>query len=404
MNNIQILILAGVIFVILVTLIYYWYQDAKFKKRVEDNFNQKTYDVLNDSQDIILDGQDMSSIKKEKPVITKDIHDTAPKINAGRAVDLAGNELPLEQVESKLFNDGILEQVETVVKQDLLDIPEDSMEAFFVKLDQIPFDYKLAGVSKELDLLIDVVLESPKKMKLLPSVEQYTQKSCRYYIMEKNKEWYEYESGKKYNVEAFRLRVPLIDKEGIINKIQVENIYAELYRFVMQNNAHIRSSDYETQLNNIQTQLKTLKDIELVLELYLITKEELSFNKLNKLLIDCQLVNRGNKYYFEQDGDVLFVVADEKGNPLNSTKSFNKLSIVSYLHLHQNPMQLLDSLFDFSESFMMKIEARMLSTNHQVMGQREYEQLVAYVKNYVNSTVKKNIRLGSDLIKRIFTK
>ncbi len=395
MNNIQMLIFAGVMIIILITLFYYWYQDAKFRKKVEDNFNQKTSDVLNSNQEMILDGEDANLIKKEKPLLVKDIN-RVTKHSSGKKVDLTGSIIEHDTIDDK--KPALNQHNEQLIDE----IPEDSVEAFFYELDQIPFDYELAGIVKELDLLINIVLESPKKIKTLPAIEQYTDKEYRYYVLDKDNEWYEYEVGKKYIIHALKLKVQLIDKNGVTNKAQLENICSELYDFAINHNGHIQYSNYEQHLSLIQAKLKTLNNIELVLELYLLTKEPVPFNKLNRLLTDLNLVNQGGKYCFINNDDVLFTIADEHGNPLSSINSYSKLSIISHLHLIKDPMLMLDYLFDFAEAFMMNIESRMLTTNQHVMNQKEYDQLNNYVKNYVNSAKKKNIILGGDLIKRIF--
>ena len=60
-----------------------------------------------------------------------------------------------------------------------------------------------------------------------------------------------------------------------------------------------------------------------------------------------------------------------------------------------------DKIFDFAELFMSHFESRLLSTNKQILGQKEYDQLYNYIKNYTDGAQKKQIELGSALIKRV---
>jgi uncharacterized protein YneF (UPF0154 family) len=48
MNQIQIAIIGVVACIVLVIIGYYIYQENKFKKMIENNFNQATGDALND--------------------------------------------------------------------------------------------------------------------------------------------------------------------------------------------------------------------------------------------------------------------------------------------------------------------------------------------------------------------
>ena len=57
MNQIQIAIIGVVACIVLIIIGYYIYQENKFKKMIENNFNQATGDALNDSQGVVFENQ-----------------------------------------------------------------------------------------------------------------------------------------------------------------------------------------------------------------------------------------------------------------------------------------------------------------------------------------------------------
>ena len=98
----------------------------------------------------------------------------------------------------------------------------------------------------------------------------------------------------------------------------------------------------------------------------------------------------------------MFTIGNESQNSLDTHDEFSTLSIVAPLHLHENPLYIVDKIFDLGERFMAKFESRILTSNKQVLGQREYDQLLTFIKNYVDSAKKKQIKLGGELIRRLF--
>lgn len=390
MNPIQIAIIAFVVIVILLTLGYYWYDDAKFKKKVEDNFNQATKDVLTDNNKATIFDSIDSNASNIPPIMQKDV---APKRSASVDPILDGAAPELD----------ILEEVVLApipAPAPVIEVPEDSLEAFFVKLDKIDFNYA-NEVKDEYDLVVDIVFEEPKKLKILPEVTQFTHKSFEFYILEKDNVWQIYEKGKKYYAKAIKLVVQLVDKDGIISQAQIENIYNELYKFVINNDAHIRCSDYETAIRQIQEQIKLLGNIELVLELYLLTKERLSYAALGKFLNNNGFVDNQGVYDYVENNQSVFSISSENQAPLQLNGEYTTFAIVAKLHLHEKPLLVLDQIFDIGEKFMGEFESRILTTNKQVIGQREYDQLYTYVKNYADSAQKKQVRLGGVLIRRL---
>ncbi len=394
MNPIQIGIIAFVVIVILLTLAYYWYDDIKFKRKVEDNFNQATRDVLNEDQSVVLDGFEHGSEGIPNKILQKDI-----ELGDSSSSDPL---LGFQKVETKVVATTPTAEEEFVEPQSDEPVPEDSAEAFFVKLDKIEFDYKGLEIKRDLDLIVDIVFEDSSKLKILPEITQFTHKHFVFYVLDKDNIWSEFEKGKKYVAKALKLVVQLVDKEGIISQAQIANIYNELHKFVISHGAHIRCSNYQLKIERIQEQIKLFKNIELVLELYLLTREKISTRMLSKFLIGEGLVDNQGIFIFSDNNIPLFTISAEDGRELEAGNEYNKLGIVSKLHLHSNPIAVVDKIFDFGERFMTQFESRMLSTNQQVLTQREFDQLYNYVKNYKDSAEKKQIKLGSSLIKRIF--
>ncbi len=379
MNPIQIAIIAFVVIVILLTLGYYWYDDARFKKRVENNFNQATKDILIDeNKATVLDGIDSNSNSIDK------LQEFMPK-------DIFGDEIPKFD---SLMSDHIVHQI-------IEEVPEDSVEAFFVKLDGIEFSYADC-VNKNLDLVVDIVFEETRKLKVLPEIGQFTHKQFVFYVLDRDNQWQIFEKGNKYYAKALKLVVQIVDKDGIISHAQIANIYQELHKFVLNNDAHIRVSDYKQIINDIQEQIKDLNSIELVLELYLITKTKERYSVLSEFFISNGLQANSGLFSLVKDNQILFTIANENHNALDAHGDFSILSIVALLHLHENPLYVVDKIFDLGERFMAEFESRILTSNKQVLGQKEYDQLLTFIKGYVDSANKKQIKLGSELIHRLF--
>ena len=379
MNPIQIAIIAFVVIVILLTLGYYWYDDARFKKRVENNFNQATKDILIDeNKATVLDSIDSNSnpIDTPKEFMPKDIFD---------------DEIPrFDPLMDEPITHPVVEEV-----------PEDSVEAFFVKFDSIDFSYA-DYVNKNLDLVVDIIFEETRKLKVLPEIGQFTHKQFVFYVLDKDNQWQVFEKGNKYYAKALKLVVQIVDKDGIISQAQIANIYQELHKFVLNNDAHIRLSDYEQIINAVQEQIKQLNSIELVLELYLLTKTREHYSVLSEFFTSNGLQSNSGLFSLVENNQILFTIGNESQNSLDTNGEFSTLSIVAPLHLHEKPLYIVDKIFDLGERFMAKFESRILTSNKQVLGQKEYDQLLTFIKNYVDSAKKKQIELGGELIRRLF--
>lgn len=388
MNPIQLAIIAVVVILIIGTVGYYWYQEVKFKRMVEHNFNQATNDVITDENTaVIMDGVNYADLQHQqaKPILVKDKH-------------------PLDSREAQPVDKLFAESADTQAVIDPISdslIPEDSAEAFFVKIDRLAFPF-LHQVNSELDFIIDIVFEEPVKLKVLPEITQFTHKPFIFYVLGRDNQWQVFEKGSKYNAQALKLVVELIDKEGIISQAQIANIYNELYKFVLQNHAHIRQSNYEASISQIQHQIKHLANIELNLNLYLVTRDKLSYTELNKSLEQTGLRENKGKFEFINNDQLIYTIANESGNALDHGGQYNLLSINANLHLQSEPLTVVDKIFDFAERFMQQFESRLLTANKQIFGQKDYEALNRYVTNYVATAAKNGVVLGGPLLKRLF--
>lgn len=378
MNSIQLAIVVAVILMIIIIVGYYWYQEAKFRRMVETNFNQRTDDVITKDKPFILDGDNNSNgTLKTKPVLQKDI-----------------SELDLDlEPDDKHMNNAHLADPEA-------NIPEDSMEAFFAKIEQIPFPYT-DSIDITLDYVANIAFEEPSKIKILPELSQFTAKKIRIYILTKDNQWQIFERGNKYIANALKIVIELVDKDGVVSQAQIANMYNELYKFVLQHNAHIQQSDYEKSLFEINRQLKHVKGVKLDLELFLICKAKVSFDKLSSFFTSHGLSSQDGIFRYMNDGVELFCVSNETGNPFQSGTDYDLFLIKSSLHLVNNPREAADAIFDFTEKFMREFESRLLTANKQVFAQRDYDILNKYLGNYIANAEKNSINLGGKLLFRV---
>lgn len=365
MNSTQLAVIAIVIFSILIVIAYYLYQDTKFKRIVEDNFNQQTDDIIKENKAIVLDGFNQST--------------------------------PIQTV---LFDDPVLGDANADLVQSEIFIPEDSVEAFFVKVDKIYFPFS-SYVDNELDLIIDIVFEESKKFKALPNIEQFTSKPFLIYVLDRDNSWKLLVKGEKIIANALKFVIQLVDCDGIINQAQIANIYNDLYKFVLNNDGHIRHSDYKTVINSIQNKIKHLANIELELEMYLLIKDSIDFKTLSKFFISNGLTVNDGKIFYLEDGIELFVISNEDGEKLQNNKLYSTLLISAKLHFQVDPSKTVEKIFDIVEQFTTQFDSRLLTANKQLFGQKEYDGLQRYINNYVISSKKNDIQLGSKLIWRV---
>ena len=330
MNETQIAII-GLVAVIVITIIgYYLYQENKFKKMVEKNFNQSTNDVLEQDQGVVFENQ---------------------ATNQKSSFQSSERSVEAIQVETNV------ELLATTNLDPLLDGPIEinnpQNDSLFAKYEERKFPYA-DKISAEFDHVIDIYFAKPVKIKALPEIAQFTNKTLQIYILEKNLGWSLYERAKKYQADGIKVISNIIDSDGLATSLQLNNLYNELSNFASRNNGIIRQNDLELELRRIQQQLKHV-----------------------------------------------FEIRDENGKPLNESSNYQVLSIFAKLHHHENPLDVINEIFDFAENYMQYFESRMLSTNRMLMTEKEFSALDKQVKNYINQCNRKGLSLGSEIILRV---
>lgn len=376
MNEVQIAIIAVVAVIALGIVIYYVHQENKFKKIIENNFNQAADDVIKQDKGLIFENQEddlpsgFAASKKDKSAITQEL--------ALDGYDLA--------------SDPLLDKYR-------LNNPNEENEAFN-KFDLVEFSYA-AMVNLELDHVIDIAFDKLVKIKAIPVIDQFCTKNHTYFLLEKGGVWSIYERGKKYVIEGIKLVINLVDKEGAVSELQINNIYNELSKFTLHHEGHIRQTDSELKIRRIQQQLKTLANIELQLALYLINKDELNFGNLSKYFESSGFTVNNGVFEYRIDDKVVFEVRDEEGKPFEQKNGYRMLLISSKLHHLENPMLAIEKIFDFAEHYMQYFESRLLTTNKTVLGEREYSALEKQVNSYIATVKRQGAVLGSSLAMRV---
>ena len=373
MNSVQLAIVVVILLLIVVLVGYYFYQENKFRKLVENNFNQAIDDVINDSKSLVIDGVNTSKNNTPTQIHAKDTY--------------------IQPVDAEINFD-------LDINNDKLDIPADSAEAFFIDLDNAEINYPL---DLELDAAFDIAFEDITKLKTLPEINHLTQKECRFYIFDKDNCWVSYQKNQKYAARGIRLIVPLIDKDGITSQAQLSNIYNELHNYVLKQAAHLRASDYARSLIVLQGQMKYLDTVPLELNLYLILKEKIHYSQLYKFFSSEGLHEQnGTLVYPNGDQFPIYNLYDENGDPFVRNNEYNILSVKSRLHLQNDPWNSVEAIFDCSEKFMQYFEARLLTTNKQIFGESDYDKLQRHITNYVATAKRNNIDLGGGLLQRLY--
>jgi hypothetical protein len=405
MNPYQLAIIVFVVVVILITLGYYKCDEFRFKKRVENNFNQATNDALvTDNKAAVLDSIDPNLHNQENKLMQKDIksqvsenfdplldvgiHDNSVKAELTSNINIDSNELNLaSKVEEKALDEII---------------PEDSVEAFFANLNKITFPFA-NEIDIKYDLIIDMVFEEELKIKLLPEISQYSNHSYEIFVLDKNNLWQVYQKSKKFVIKACKVVMPLVDQNGIMNQAQIENIYAEFYNFVLNNNGHIKSSKYTEDLAQIQQQMQGMNTIALEIDLFIKLENAQSGSTLTQFLTNYGFSEDNGKFNLlnPQDKTILFSIKAENDQAINNKDMYDMLMINTKYHLQQQPLAVFNKIFDFEEQFRQQFSSVILTGKKNVIRQQEYDQLEKYIKNYTDNA-KKNIQLGGVLIRRLF--
>lgn len=378
MNNIQLSIIGVIVGVIVLIIAYHLYQENKFKKRVDSNFNQATNDALQESSSLIFENQQpehMSLAINNRDVIEKiDL----PKIVNSDTKDIQVNEFN--------FDNNI--RIDTEI------------DSKFVKYDQITFPYQ-QQISDAYHHVIDIYFTKPAKIKMFPDLSQFSSKSIQYFILDKNG-WAIFERNKKYLAEGVKVVVDLVDTEGCIYPLQVANIFNELNMFANHHQANIRQRDCELEIRRIQQQLKNLSSAVLELELFMVNKETLGYNELSKYFLSNGFVNNRGVFELRSNNSTMLYVANEDGARFEESGSYRIFSINSKLHHQENPMQAMNKIFDVAEHYMQYFESRLLTSNKLVMSERDFSTLERQVSSYINNCKRQGITLGSELIARVY--
>lgn len=413
MDTIQLTIIAVVVALILLTISYYLYQEAKFKKMVENNFNQSTHDVIvQENQTFTLDGIDTHKQSTPNSILQRDVAIPDSAIHTDPLFDLEEVETiaPVHQQqantphaapEMSFFTHEVTPEPAAAPEVNEIIHPEHSVEAFFADIHKVDFPFT-DGVNPGLDFVVDIGFEEVKKIKVLPEIGQFTNKPFTFYVLDKDNKWSVFNRGEKYVARALKLVVPLVDCEGLISQAQLSNIYNELHKFVMQNEAHIYKSDYEEDISKIGNQIKHLSKIELKLSLFIVTRESYSYADLLRFFGGLGLIDNNGILQLSEGRQVLFKISAENGVPFQTGNVYSLLQVTANLHKQKDPNYAVEKIFDCAEKVMQNFESRLLTSNKHILGQKDYDAIVHHVKKYEDNARLNGLELGGELINRVF--
>ncbi len=415
MSIFQLSIIFLVLAVVVVILIYYIYDDLKYKKKIHSSFNLSTDDVLMNNEKITI--LDADNDHENKIIMQKDIFTNQDQRDSSL---IFGEEL--ENINSKEFDivhdnsnfDNNLNensQSTSPIKElnesrstkiiKINETPIGSMEAFFEELDQIVFPFH-EKINNQLDLVIDIYFEETQKLKILPQINQYISMQPEYFVLNKNLVWVPYSSGKKYEAKALKLIISLVDNECILNQDNINFIYKELHQYVINNDGHLRFSDYKENLIAINNKCKMIKDIRFLFQIFIKIPAPISGAKLHKYLIENSFLENNGIYYYNREGINLFQISAENDSPINKKEQIYLILISSKLHLVNNILDTFDKIFDFGEEFMRNFDAKMFTFEKKLINQSEFDILNNQVEKYQEFLNNQNIKSGEEIIQRIF--
>ncbi len=380
MNQIQLIVICIITILVVSIIGFYLYQEKKFKKIVENNFNQSIDDALQKNNGVVFENQDSAlpnSFEKSERSVEFVSDERADKIDF------------LDNLPMPLSGDELLPQGSNVVE-----------DVRFAAFDNIKFPFQ-SKVSQNFDYVIDIYFPKSIKLKFLPEVTQYINKTSSYFILEKNSGWLLFESGKKYQADGIKLIINIVDVGGVLSSLQLTNVYNELNNFVQKHNGFIRHNDLELEIRKIQQQLKHLPDVKAELELFIVNKDPVNSRQLDKFFTSSGLSNWNGIYSYKDDGYSVFEIRDEQDKALKQDSDYRVLMIISKLHHQKDPHASLDKIFDFAENYMQYFESRLLTSNRMIMTDKEFTMLDKHIKNYVSTCQRKGVVLGSELIQRV---
>lgn len=383
MNQLQMAIVGLIVGVIVVIIAYHFYQESKFKNSIDKNFNRSINDALQEENGVVFESQmiQVETSKKQKGKSQRDI-------------------------EKQLLNDQTLQQSEMVFEQSqenaqIEQIPAEFGDEQFADYDNIIFPFA-NQISEQYQHVIDIFFEKPAKIKMFPDLNQFASKRIQYFILDSKAGWLIFERNRKYNAQGVKIVIDLVDNEGCIYPLQITNMFNELSKFASHHDAYIRQKDSELEIRRIQQQLKNLSHALLELELFIVNKDELSYDDLAKYFLSNGFVDNNGYFEYRQDGVNVFYIADENGKRLQHTGKYRIFSLNSKLHHQYEPMNAVTKIFDVAEDYMKYFESRLLTSNKLIMSEREYTALERQINNYLNTCKRFNLELGSELILRIY--
>lgn len=370
MNQVQISIIALVVAIIIAIVAYHFYQENKFKRQINQGFNGRVEDAL----------EQQSSI-----VVENDAHE----LNAPFQKDIFPD-LHLQDAESK---DSLTDLSDSNSNQaEFIHYNQDD----FAVLDNALFDFKIGDYTH----VIDIAFTKSIKLRMLPDMAQFCTKGCYIYILEKDL-WSSFEKGKKYLADGIRVVINLVDEHGITSELQVTNAYNELEKFVVKYNAKFRQTLTSDLIASLQKSFKKYKQAALDLELFIVNHDYLPFDKLKQLLIKQGLIEQQGIFYKTIEGTILFYITDENGKPFQSNHSYRLLALNSKLHNFVDPMVAIDALFDLAEEYQNVIESRLLTSNKIIMKEHDYKSLIRQIELHFSALKRNEVEAGSELVRII---
>lgn len=283
----------------------------------------------------------------------------------------------------------------------LLDIGADYDEELFSIIDNTDCPF-LMDLNPELDILIDLVFKKPIKVKMLPSVAEFTGKPFAYFLLNADRQWVEYTVGQLQMVTGVRLAISLVNLDGVLTEAKIARMIKELLVFANKNNGALRHSYDADTYKALEKKYKLISPIAHKLDLFVITKDELDNIQLNDIATKLNLMSHENKFYLIKNDKVVFEVADEHGNPFSPDKKYNLLKLSLNLHLQKAPLDSFEELCSTVENMMELVELRLLTANKEIVDERLYKQLRSQVTSYVNQSQRKGVEFGDLAIYRIF--
>ena len=411
MNSLQLEIILTIIILIGIIIAYYKYKEVKFKNDINNKFNVNSFDINSIDNKIVLDSDEEISISNNKKIIQTDIaknnstnNDTINNYNSTQKMHDINNDLFSD------FNDNSDNNSIDILDSDTLrpnqsastSIPSDSLEAIFKNYDSLNFPYK-NKINSDLDYVIDIIFDEANKLKFTRQIGLFTQNNFTIYILDNNEQWHLYAKNSKHNhkgnTKAIKIVIELISEQNLINNIQIQNIYHDLFNYTIANNAHIRQSEYEEQIIKLTKLIHHLEKNSLSINLLLLTENKLSYNTLLDFMLGQNLLEEQGSFVYKKDKITLFSIYHPQ--KFISNEYYNNFIINSNLHLTKNPQETIDYIFDFIEVFTSTFNARLLTNNKQLFNNLDYDKLQRVITKYMTELQKNNLYVTTEFLYRL---